>query len=417
MRIRVLGLVLAGGKGTRLYPLTRERAKPAVPFGGKYRIIDFVLSNFINSGIYSLYVLTQFRSQSLIQHLNEGWQFGGLLKNQFVIPVPAQMRSRGETWYQGTADAIYQNMNLVEQSDPHVVAVFGGDHIYRMNITSMIEYHVAKSAEVTVAAIPVERKYAAEFGVIEVAEDGHILAFHEKNANAPTMPGDPTRVYASMGNYVFSTRTLLRLLHDDAAEENSNHDFGRDILPKLAGNAEIYAYDFQTNRIPGETSENAPYWRDVGTIDAYYEANMDLRSVAPALNLYNCEWPLRTTPYPDPPAKFTFDDENRRGQAIDSIVSGGCILSGGLVRNSVLSRGVRVHASAVVEDCVVLDNCDIGRRARIRRAILDKNVRIPEDARVGYDLEHDRKRHHVTESGIVVIGGNRTTVDITGLVV
>ena len=216
MRLRVLGIVLAGGKGTRLYPLTKERAKPAVPFGGKYRIIDFVLSNFINSGIYSVYVLTQFRSQSLLQHLSEGWQFGGLLKTQFIIPVPAQMRSADEAWYQGTADAIYQNINLVEQSDPHVVAIFGADHIYRMNVTSMIEFHVQRAAEVTVAAIPVDRKQAAEFGVIEAAEDGHILAFHEKNPDAPAMPGDREQVYASMGNYIFSTRTLLRLLHEDA---------------------------------------------------------------------------------------------------------------------------------------------------------------------------------------------------------
>ena len=417
MHIRVLGIVLAGGKGTRLYPLTRERAKPAVPFGGKYRIIDFVLSNFINSGIYSIYVLTQFRSQSLLQHLSEGWQFGGLLKNQFVIPVPAQMRSAGETWYQGTADAIYQNINLVEQSDPHVVAIFGGDHIYRMNITNMIEYHVQKSADVTVAAIPVPKNQAFEFGVIEASDDGHVLAFHEKNPQAPTMPGDPERVYASMGNYVFSTRTLLRLLHEDAAEENSSHDFGRDILPRLAGKAEIFAYDFQTNRIPGEPIDAALYWRDVGTIDAYYEANMDLRAVSPALNLFNREWPVRTTSYPDPPAKFTFDDENRRGQAIDSIVSGGCILSGGMVKNSVLARGVRVHSGAVVEDSVILDNCDIGRRAKVRRTILDKNVRIPEDAVVGWDLEQDRVHRHVTESGIVVVGGGRSPVDISGLVV
>jgi len=417
MRLRTLGIVLAGGKGTRLYPLTRERAKPAVPFGGKYRIIDFVLSNFINSGIYSIYVLTQFRSQSLLQHLSEGWQFGGLLKTQFLIPVPAQMRSPDETWYQGTADAIYQNINLVEQSDPHVVAIFGADHIYRMNIASMIEFHVQRSAEVTVAAIPVDRKLAAELGVIEVAGDGHITGFHEKNPDAPAMPGDAERVYASMGNYVFSTRTLLRLLHDDAADETSSHDFGRDILPKLTGKAEIFAYDFQTSRIHGEPADAAPYWRDVGTIDAYYEANMDLRSVTPALNLYNREWPLRTTAFPDPPAKFTFDEENRRGQAIDSIVSGGCLLSGGVVRNSVLGRNVRVHAAALVEDCVILDNCDIGRRAKIRRAILDKNVRVPDDSIIGYDLDQDRRNHHVTESGIVVIAGNRSQVEITGLVV
>jgi len=417
MHIRVLGIVLAGGKGTRLYPLTKERAKPAVPFGGKYRIIDFVLSNFINSGIYSVYVLTQFRSQSLLQHLSEGWQFGGLLKTQFIIPVPAQMRSPGETWYQGTADAIYQNINLVEQSDPQVVAIFGGDHIYRMNVMSMIDFHVRRSADITVAAIPVPRKHAVEFGVIEATDDGRIVAFHEKNPEAPTMPGDDGRVYASMGNYVFSTRTLLRLLHDDATEPESSHDFGRDVLPKLAGKAQMYAYDFQTNRIPGEPSDSALYWRDVGTIDAYYEANMDLRSVSPLLNLYNREWPVRTTSYPDPPAKFTFDDSNRRGQAIDTIVSGGCILSGGMVRNSVLGRGVRVHSGAIVEDCVILDNCDIGRRAKLRRAILDKNVRVPEDAMIGYDLESDRIRHHVTESGLVVVEGDRTPVAISGVVV
>lgn len=415
MHIRVLGIILAGGKGTRLYPLTRERAKPAVPFGGKYRIIDFVLSNFINSGIYSIYVLTQFRSQSLLQHLNDGWQTGGLLKNQFVIPVPAQMRSPGETWYQGTADAIYQNINLIEQSSPHVVAIFGGDHIYRMNINSMIEFHVKKSAEVTVAAIPVPKKHSVEFGVIETAPDGHILNFHEKNPDAPTMPGDSERVYASMGNYIFSTRCLLKLLEEDAAIADSDHDFGRDILPKLAGKSEIFAYDFQTNRIPGETIDTTPYWRDVGTIDAYYEATMDLRAVTPELNLYNRQWPVRTTSYPDPPAKFTFDDENRRGQAIDTVVSGGCILSGGTVRNSVLSRGVRVHSGALVEDSVILDNCDIGRRAKIRRAILDKNVRVPEDAEIGYDLAKDRAMYHVTDSGIVVVAGNRSAVDISGL--
>ncbi|MGB9456754.1 MAG: glucose-1-phosphate adenylyltransferase [Bryobacteraceae bacterium] len=416
MRVRVLGIVLAGGKGTRLYPLTKERAKPAVPFGGKYRIIDFVLSNFINSGIYSIYVLTQFRSQSLLQHLSEGWQFGTLLKSQFIIPVPAQMRSPGETWYQGTADAIYQNINLVEQAEPDAVVIFGADHIYRMNLNNMLDYHLDKGAEVTVAAIPVDKRHASEFGVIEVNEAGRILAFHEKNPTAPTMPGDDTRVLASMGNYIFSTRSLLRLLVEDAAEEASSHDFGRDILPKLAGNAQIYAYDFQDNRIPGEPADSEPYWRDVGTIEAYYEANMDLRTVIPALNLYNPGWPLRSASYPDPPAKFTFDEENRRGQAIDSIVSGGCILSGGMVRNSILSRGVRVHSGAIVDECVILDNCDIGRRARVRRAILDKNVRVPEDAQIGYDLEHDRQSHHVTESGIVVVAGERTPVEISALV-
>jgi glucose-1-phosphate adenylyltransferase len=417
MRLRVLGIVLAGGKGTRLYPLTKERAKPAVPFGGKYRIVDFVLSNFINSGIYSVYVLTQFRSQSLLQHLNEGWQFGGLLKNQFIIPVPAQMRSAGETWYQGTADAIYQNINLIEQADPHVVAIFGADHIYRMNIAGMVEFHEHQNATATVAAIPVDRKFSSEFGVIETSQTGRIAAFHEKRPDAPTIPGDPNRVFASMGNYVFSTRMLLRALHDDAANEKSTHDFGRDILPGLVQNSEVYAYDFAENKIPGEPPENAAYWRDVGTIDAYYEANMDLRSVSPALNLYNRQWPLRTSGFPDPPAKFAFDMEGRRGVAFDSIVSGGCILSGGTVRDSVIARGVRVHTGAVVEDSIILDNCDIGRHAKIRRAILDKNVRIPEGTTIGHDLEKDRRLHHVTESGIVVVEGLRSQVEIGSLIV
>jgi glucose-1-phosphate adenylyltransferase len=417
MRLRVLGIVLAGGKGTRLYPLTKERAKPAVPFGGKYRIVDFVLSNFINSGIYSIYVLTQFKSQSLLQHLSEGWQFGSLLKNQFIIPVPAQMRTPEETWYQGTADAIYQNINLIEQADPHVVAIFGADHIYRMNVTNMIDFHEQKRAHVTVAAIPVSRSLASEFGVIETAPDGRIIGFHEKNANAPCIPGDPDRVFASMGNYIFSTRSLLRELYDDAANPASKHDFGRDILPSLVGRGEMFAYDFQTNQIPGEPAGAPVYWRDVGTIDAYYEANIDLRSVSPALNLYNREWPLRTASYPDAPAKFTFDDEDRRGQAIDSIISGACILSGGAVRNSVLFRGVKVHSGALIEDSVILDSCDIGRRAKVRRAILDKNVRIPADAEIGYDLDHDRRYHHVTESGIVVVGGNRSSVEVSTLFV
>jgi len=417
LRIRVLGIVLAGGKGTRLFPLTRDRAKPAVPFGGTYRIIDFVLSNFINSGINSIYVLTQFRSQSLLQHLSEVWQFSGLLPSYFIVPVPAQMRSKAESWYQGTADAILQNINLIQQSNPHVVAIFGADHIYRMDIASMIAFHIARHAEVTVAAIPAPRKHAGEFGVIEASEDGRIMAFHEKNPNAPTIPGDPSQVYASMGNYIFSKGTLVDLLETDANNPMSRHDFGNDILPKLAGNAPIYAYNFQTNRILGEP-DSIPYWRDVGTIDAYYEANMDLRSVKPALNLYNREWPLRCANYPDPPAKFTFDDTHRRGEAIDSIVSAGCILAGGIVRNSVLGRGVRVHTGALVEDSVIMDNCDIGCHAKVCRAILDKNVRVPEDAKIGYDLDADRARGwHVTDSGIVVIDGEPSTVPVASVVV
>ena len=415
---RVLGIVLAGGKGTRLLPLTRERAKPAVPFGGKYRIIDFVLSNFVNSGIYSIYVLTQFRSQSLLQHLSEGWQFGGLLKSHFIVTVPAQMRSENESWYLGTADAIFQNINLIEQSDPHLVAIFGGDHIYRMNVAGMIDFHMATQADVSVAAIPVPREYAADFGVIEADEDGRIIAFHEKKPNAPTMPGDSTRVYASMGNYIFSTRSLLDELRADAKSPGSRHDFGLDVLPKLANNASIYAYNFQTNRIPGDAEGCLPYWRDVGTVEAYYEANMDLNQVKPDLNLYNREWPVRSTSYPDPPAKFVFDEDNRRGQAIDSIVSGGCILSGGIVRKSVLGRGVHVHTGALVEGSVIMDNCDIGRHAKVRRAILDKNVRIPQGTSVGYDVDADRARGwHVTGSGIVVIGREHSTVPVAAMFV
>ncbi|MEP7362920.1 MAG: glucose-1-phosphate adenylyltransferase [Acidobacteriota bacterium] len=415
MQLRVLAFVLAGGKGTRLFPLTKERAKPAVPFGGQYRIVDFVLSNLVNSGIYSVYVLIQFKSQSLLQHMRDGWEFNNLLKSHFVIPVPAQMRTQGENWYRGTADAIYQNINLIEQADPHVVVIFGADHIYRMNIREMIEFHERKRAEVSIAAIPVAKEFAKEFGVIETDPDGSILSFIEKRSDAPTIPGDPEKVYASMGNYIFSTRTLLRELYADAQDENSSHDFGRDILPKLIGRCPMYAYDFQTNRIPGDPIDSEVYWRDVGTIDAYYEANMDLRSVTPALNLFNRQWPLRTAGYDNPPAKFTFDEDGRRGQAIDSIVASGSILSGGTARNCIIGRGVKMHAGSLVENSVIFDNCDIGRRSKIRNAILDKNVRVPADTMIGYDLANDRKVYHVTESGIVVVEGNRSSVDIASM--
>jgi glucose-1-phosphate adenylyltransferase len=325
------------------------------------------------------------------------------------------MRSPHEDWYRGTADAIHQNINLIEQADPHVVVIFGADHIYRMNIRQMIEYHVEKRAGATVAAIPVEKEFASEFGVIESSADGRILGFHEKKADAPTMPGDPTRVFASMGNYVFSTDLLLRELYADAQDPNSSHDFGKNILPSLIGRADMYSYDFQSNVIPGDPIGAPHYWRDVGTLDAYYEASMDLRAVSPELNLYNRQWPLRTAGYSDAPAKFVFDEEKRRGTAIDSIVAGSSIISGGYVRGSVLGRGVRVHTGATVEDSVLFDNCDIGRRAKVRRAILDKNVKIPEGARIGYDREADREKYFVTDSGIVVIEGHHSTVDISTL--
>lgn len=415
MQMRVLAFVLAGGKGTRLSPLTKERAKPAVPFGGRYRIVDFVLSNLINSGIYSTYVLIQFKSQSLLEHLREGWEGNSLLRNHFITPVPAQMRTAGEDWYRGTADAIFQNINLIEQASPDLVCIFGADHIYRMNIREMVEYHVQKRATITVSAIPVDKSEASEFGVVETTEDGSIIAFHEKNPNAPTMPGDPSRVYASMGNYIFSTKALLQELYSDAKKDRSSHDFGRDILPGLIGRTEMFAYDFQTNRIPGDAQGAPVYWRDVGTLDAYFEASMDLRNVIPALNLYNRQWPLRTAGYSDAPAKFLYDQEGRRGHALNTIVSGGSILSGGLVRGSVIGRGVRVHSGAYVEDSVIFDNCDIGRRAKVRRAILDKNVRVPEDATIGYDLQRDRQLYHVTESGIVVVEGHRSNTDIASI--
>jgi glucose-1-phosphate adenylyltransferase len=412
MESRILAFVLAGGKGTRLYPLTKERAKPAVPFGGRYRIVDFVLSNLINSGIYSTYVLIQFKSQSLLQHLRDGWEVSGLLREHFIIPVPAQMRSAGEQWYRGTADAIYQNINLIEQADPQYVVIFGADHIYRMNIRNMLEFHKQNESQATIAAIPVAKDMAAEFGVVETTSDGSVTGFHEKRVDAPTMPGDPNRVFASMGNYVFSTDLLLRELYADAENEASSHDFGRDILPGLVGRAPMFAYDFQTNEIPGDPRSQEPYWRDVGTIESYYAANMDLRSATPALNLYNRQWPLRTAGYSDAPAKFIFDENGRAGIATDSIIAGSSILTGGTVHNSVIGRGVRILSGAVVEDSIVFDHCVIGRRARVRRAILDKNVRVPEDASIGYDLEQDRLLYHVTESGIVVVEGHRSTVDI-----
>jgi len=415
MNRRVLAMVLAGGKGTRLYPLTKNRAKPAVPFGGKYRIVDFVLSNLVNSGVYSTFVLTQFKSQSLLQHLRDTWQFGSLLPYQFIIPVPAQMRSPDETWYQGTADAIFQNMDLIKRADPDLVLVFGADHIYRMNIRDMIEFHNAKDADVTVAAFPMAKELAAEFGVVEVTPGGRIIDFHEKRSDAPTIPDDPEKVFASMGNYVFTADVLMRELVADAANETSSHDFGRDILPDLVQRAKVYAYDFRENRIPGDPPSVLPYWRDVGTIDAYYQASMDLRAVTPDLNLYNTQWPLGSTRELYPPAKFVFDQDGRRGHAVDSIISSGCILSGGVALNSVLGRAVRIHSGAVVESSVLFDNCDIGRYARVRGAILDKNVHVPEGATIGYDMEKDRGSYFVSENGIVVVEGVRSTVEVTVL--
>lgn len=403
MEHQVVAFVLAGGSGNRLLPLTKERAKPAVPFGGKYRIIDFVLSNLINSGIYSIYVLIQYMSQSLLRHLRDGWQFGGLLSHQFIIPVPAQLKSAHQGGYRGTADAIFQNLNLIDDLDKQLIVVFGADHIYRMNIRQMVEFHERMHADVTVAAIQVSAHLSAEFGVIEADMDGVVRGFHEKNVDAPTIPNTPNKVYASMGNYVFSARTLFEALQADALREDSKHDFGYDILPSLLGRGAVYAYDYQTNVIPGDADTSLAYWRDVGTLEAYYLAHMDLLGLMPSLNLYNQQWPIRTASYPDPSAKFTFDEDGNPGHATGSIISGGCILSGGAVRGSILGRNVVVGSQSLIEDSIVLDHCAIGRHCSIRHAILDESVAVPDGSRIGYDLDHDRIRHHVSGTGIVVV--------------
>jgi len=399
---RILALVMAGGQGTRLYPLTRDRAKPAVPFGGKYRIIDFVLSNLVNSGIFSIYVLVQWRSQSLIEHLKDGWQFGGLLPGHFITPVPAQMRM-GETWYQGTADAIFQNLNLIEDTEPDIVAVFGADHIYRMDIQQMVEFHLDRKAAVTVATLPVPIEQTSQFGIVDVDSGLRITGFEEKPARGRSMPGAPGTCLASMGNYLFDPHALRTALIEDAQKATSRHDFGQDLLPTMIERVPVYAYNFKTNSIRGDSEINLSYWRDVGTLDAYFEANMDLRDARPQLNLYNPNWPLRTSYYNQPPAKFVFAEDGRRGQALHSVISEGCIISGGMVRNSILGRSVFVHSYSDIEDSVVMDYVEVGRRARIRRAIIDKNVYIAEGDEIGYDLARDRERFFVTDSGIVVI--------------
>jgi glucose-1-phosphate adenylyltransferase len=400
--MRTLALVMAGGQGTRLQPLTRDRAKPAVPFGGKYRIIDFVLSNLVNSRIYAIYVLVQFRSQSLMEHMKDGWQFGSMLPDHFITPVPAQMRM-GETWYQGTADAIFQNLNLIEDRQPDIVAVFSADHVYRMDVQQMLEFHIERKAAVTVATLPVELEQADQFGIVEVDSGLRVVGFEEKPAHPRAMPGAPGKCLASMGNYLFDPQVLTATLMEDAQNVQSQHDFGRDLIPALIDRVPVYAYNFMTNRIRGDSEENLSYWRDVGTLDAYFDANMDLRDARPHLNLYNPHWPLRTAYYDQPPAKFVFAENGRRGQALHSTISEGCIISGGAVRNSILGRSVFVHSYSEVEDSVVMDYVEIGRHARVRRAIIDKNVYIPEGEEIGYNLERDRQRFHVTESGLVVI--------------
>jgi glucose-1-phosphate adenylyltransferase len=403
MGMYILGIVLAGGRGERLYPLTQHRAKPAVPFGGKYRIIDFVLSNFVNSGILSIYVLTQFKAQSLLEHMDKGWRTTDFLGDHFITPVPAQMRM-GKEWYLGTADSVYQNLFLIERHDPKLVAVFGADHIYRMNIRQMIDEHQRQSADVTVAALPAAIESATEFGVMQIDKEWRIVGFEEKPRRPKVIPGEPDFALVSMGNYIFTTNVLVEALHAAAKNPQSNHDFARDILPALIHEKRVCAYDFRKNRVPSiQKGEEPSYWRDLGTIEAYYEANMDLRSINPSFNLYNRSWPLRTVGFGDPPAKFVFDEDGRRGLAIDSIVAEGTIISGGTVRNSVVGRNVRIHSYSLIEDSIVLDWSEIGRGARIRNAIIDKSNVIPSGTKIGYDLAKDRERFYVSESGIIVL--------------
>jgi glucose-1-phosphate adenylyltransferase len=400
---KILVMIMAGGEGSRLYPLTRERAKPAVPFGGKYRLIDFVLSNFLNSQMYSIYVLTQFKSQSLTEHLQEGWRFSSILKDHFILPVPAQKRT-GESWYQGTADAIYQNINLIEGHGYDLVAVFGADHIYRMDIRQMVAFHLKNNASMTVSALPVSIDEARSFGVIQVDADQRIIGFQEKPEQPRSIPGRTDEAYASMGNYIFNTDFMLDALYEDAADEKSSHDFGKNILPRVFPDEQVFAYDFRSNRIPGSSSQEVGAWRDVGTIKAFWEANMDLRDVNPMFNLYNGKWPIKTTMHEGPPAKFVFNEDGRRGQAVNSIVAEGSIISGGIVQDSVIGRDVLIDSGATVVNSLIMDRVKVGKNCKIQMAIIDKDVDIPEGVNIGYNLEEDKKRFYVDEeSNIIVI--------------
>jgi glucose-1-phosphate adenylyltransferase len=400
---RVLSIVLAGAEGKLLAPLTVDRAKSAVPFGGIYRLVDFALSNLANAGLRRICVLTQYKSHSLDRHISTTWQLSELLGN-YVTPVPAQQRL-GPRWQTGSADAIYQSLNLIFDDRPDLVAVFGADHVYRMDPAQMVEAHTAWGAGVTVAAIPVPRLEATDFGVVQAAQKGHrVEAFGEKPADPPALPGRPDRALASMGNYVFDTDVLVEALRKDARDDGSRHSLGGDIIPMLARAGLAHVYDFLQNKVPGADGSDVGYWREVGTLDSYFEAHMDLCAVQPVFNLYNDQWPILTYVPPQPPAKFVHDDGDRVGRAIDSLISNGVIISGGLVRNSVLSPGVRVDSWARVERSVILHNSRVSRHAVVENAILDKNVVVMEDATVGVDKEHDRAR------GFVVSGGGITVV-------
>jgi glucose-1-phosphate adenylyltransferase len=404
-RRRVLAIVLAGGEGKRLMPLTDDRAKPAVPFGGTYRLIDFVLSNLANAGMRQIAVLTQYKSHSLDKHISLTWRMSTMLGN-YVTPVPAQQRL-GPRWYQGSADAIYQSMNLIRDEEPDYVVVFGADNIYRMDVSQMLDAHIDGGLGCTVAGIRVPRSQASAFGVIDAGADNKIKDFLEKPPEPPGLPDDPNASFASMGNYIFSTDALIDELAADAENEDSRHDMGGDIIPSFVSRGDGLVYDFTANEVPGSTERDKAYWRDVGTLDAYHEAHMDLVSIDPVFNLYNMDWPIWTYPVQMPGAKFTM-----KGVAVDSIVSPGCVVSGGSIESSVLSPNVHVYEDAKVDHSVILSHAVIGRNAVVHRAILDKNVVVPDGAQIGVDPEADDARGFtVSEGGVTVVAkGVRVTV-------
>ena len=397
-----IAMVLAGGKGERLSPLTIRRAKPSVMFGGKYKIIDFVLSNMFNSGIKKVYILTQYRAYSLNKHIRESWgQWTGL--GEFYVAISPETSSESEEWFKGTADAILQYLRFVESSDADYVAIFGGDHIYKMDVSQMIDYHRRNRADLTVAALEIPTEEATRFGVFSVDDDYHITAFNEKPAEPENIPGRKT-CFASMGNYIFSTKKLIEVLQE-GKKRYEDLDFGKHVIPMMLENRDkVYAYNFNDNLIPGMKAEEKGYWKDVGTLESYYEANMDLINVSPQLNLYNYKWPILTNQGNLPPAKTVFDEEGRRGMNIDSYVCAGCITSGAMVRRTILAPRCKVNSFSLVEDSILFENVTVGRNVKIRKAIIDKNIVIPDGAEIGYDHDQDRlKGYTVTESGIVVV--------------